>query len=48
MVLPYLLHLVQALAQVLVEIGLHPGHDALQLDPLVEQLPVVLRVCVCV
>jgi len=40
----YLLHLVKTLPQVLVEIRFHSGHDALQLNPLIQQLPVVLRV----
>lgn len=39
----YLLHLVQTLPQVLIEIRFHSGHDALQLDPFIQQLPVVLN-----
>lgn len=39
----YLLHLVQTLPQVLIEIRFHSGHDPLQLDPFIQQLPVVLN-----
>ncbi len=38
----HLLHLVKTFAQVLVEVRLHPGHDSLQLNSLIQQLSVVL------
>lgn len=40
----YLLHLVQTLSQILIKIGFHSGHYPLQLDPFIQQLPVVLNV----
>ncbi len=38
----HLLDLVKTFAQVLVEVRLHPGHDSLQLNSLIQQLSVVL------
>lgn len=38
----HLFNLVESLAQILVEVRLHPGHDSLQFDSLIQQLPVVL------
>lgn len=38
----HLLDLVETFAQVLVEVRLHPGHDSLQLNSLIQQLSVVL------
>lgn len=38
----HLLDLVKTFAQVLIEVRLHPGHDSLQLNSLIQQLSVVL------
>lgn len=40
----YLLHLVETLPQILIKICFHSGHYPLQLDPFIQQLPVVLNV----
>lgn len=47
----HLFHLVKAFTQVLVQVRLHPGHNALQFNSLVQQLPVILQkkiTCSCV
>lgn len=39
----HLFHLIEAFAKVLIQVRLHPGHNAFQFNSLVQQLPVVLQ-----